>query len=294
MPNESPEPQSSLLVRLFDRLQKTFASFLNAIAQSIKSSVHIPDIAIGPIVGSLITSLTTLIIGFVTLSNIFSEQFLYRPLQLQDNNANYTLELDRYQQEVLTDYLNYTSKLILDYPLKKLQQNHYLLRSLTQSTLAKIDGERKRYVVMFLKDSQLLATNIYPISSLLEGSNLQEARLQQLNLTSINLQNVDLTKSDLHQSKLNKSNLSQAILLESNLINSDLRGVNLEGANLTNTKLENACFDRFTIFPEDFEPTKAKMRMVETFETCPIVTNQEKAKFTLPKVGSESSTNKSQ
>ncbi len=271
MSDQNPQSRSSWIVRLFSRLQKTFFSFLNGIAQSITSSVHIPDIAIGPIVGSLITSLTTLIIGFVTLSNLFSEQFLYRPLQLQDNNAHYTLEVDQYQQKVLTDYLNYTAKLLLDYPLQQIQENHYLLRSLTQSTLAKIDGERKRYVVMFLADSMLLEKKYYPISSLLEGSNLQEAQLQQLNLTSLNLKYADFTKSDLSQTKLNKSDLSHAVLKETNLTNSDLRGVDLQEVTLANTKLENACFDRFTIFPEDFDPEKAKMKLINTFDTCPLI-----------------------
>jgi uncharacterized protein YjbI with pentapeptide repeats len=268
----------SFLVRFFQRLRNTFFSFVNAIAESITSSVHIPDIAIGPIVGSLITSITTLIIGFVTLSNLFSEQFLYRPLQIQDSNANYNLELERYHQRILTDYLNHTTQLILDYPAQKLQQNHYLLRAITQTTLADIDGERKRYLVIFLRDNFLLEDKNYPVFSLLEGSDLKEAKLDKLNLSSVNLQGADLNKANLSQSKLNKSNLSQAILTEANLSNSDLRGVNLEMTNLKDVKLTNACYDKLTRFPQNFDPDKAQMRLIKPFDKCSFITTEKNIK----------------
>ncbi len=271
-------PSSGFFVKFLQNLQKAFSIFLNAIAQSITSSVHIPDIAIGPIVGSLITATTTLIIGFVTLSNLFSEQFLYRPLQIQDNNANYTLELESYHQKVLTDYLNYTAQLILDYPLKKLQENHYLLKAITQTALAEIDGKRKRYIIIFLKDSLLLDNNNYPLSSLLEGADLSEAQLNQLNLTSTNFRGADLSEVNLSQSKLNKSNLAQAILNESDLTNTDLRGVDLQMTDLTDTQLTNACYDRFTLFPEDFDLDKATLRLIKPFAQCDFIETEKKSK----------------
>ena len=272
--SKDKQKSPSFLVKFFKSLQDTFSSFVNAIAESITSSVHIPDIAIGPIVGSLITSITTLIIGFVTLSNLFSEQFLYRPSQIQDSNAIYTLELERYHQKILTDYLNHITQLILDYPAQKLKQNHYLFRAITQNALAEIDGERKRYLVIFLRDNLLLDYKNYPLFSLLEGADLKEAQLDKLNLSSINLQRADLTQINLSQSKLNKSNLSQAILAEGNLTNSDLRGVNLEMANLKDAKFTNACYDRFTLFPQDFNPEKAQMRLIKPFDKCSLIATE--------------------
>jgi uncharacterized protein YjbI with pentapeptide repeats len=267
--SEDKQKPPSFLLNLIKRLRNTFFDFLNAIAETITSSVHIPDIAIGPIVASLITATTTLIIGFVTLSNIFSEQFLYRPLQLQDNEAQYSLELDRYHQKVLTDYLNYTTRLILDYPLNKIQQNSQLLRSLTQSTLAQIDGKKKRYLIMFLKDNFLLTNNnSYLPSNLLEGADLSGAQLEQLELSSLNLKKANLSKINLSQSKLNNSNLSEAIAINADLSNADLRRVNLENTDLTNANLTNACYDQFTKFPQKLNLEKAKVRLINSFEPC--------------------------
>ena len=267
--SEDKQKLPSFLVNLVKRLRNTLFHFLNAIAETITSSVHIPDLAIGPIVASLITSATTLIIGFVTLSNIFSEQFLYRPLQIQDNNASYSLELETYHQKVLTDYLNYTTQLILDYPLHKLQKNNNLLRSLTQNTLAQIDGERKRYLILFLKDNLLLTNNNYYLPSpLLEGANLSEAKLENLDLPSLNLKGANLSKINLTKSKLNQSNLSETIAVNADFTNADLRGVNFQNADLTNAIFTNACYNQSTQFPTKLNLEKAKLRLTNPGELC--------------------------
>lgn len=268
----SENKKPSLLPKLFRRLQKTLSSFINAIAETITSSVHIPEIAIGPIIGSLITSATTLIIGFLTISNIFSEQFLYRPLQIQDNNASYTLQLETYRQTILNNYLNQTTQLILNYPLWQLQQNYNLLRANTQAALKELDGERKRYIIMFLEDNHLLTFNNYHRSSnVLENSNLTEAQLDNLNLPFTNFKNSNLMKVNFNYTNLHKANLSGANLSQGSLINTDVTGANLEKADLTNTDLTNSCYDIFTNFPSHFDPIKAKMNLIQTFHKCPII-----------------------
>jgi hypothetical protein len=271
MSEENNQPQS-FLIKIVKRFQKTLSSFLNAIAETITTSVHIPEIAIGPIVGALISATTTLIIGFLTISNIFSEQFLYRPLQIQDNNANYNLELERYHQTILTEYLNYTAQLTLDYPLWKLQQNPHLLRANTQTALAEIDGERKRYIIMFLQDGHLLAFNNKNTSiPLLKNADLIEAKLDNLDLSYANFSGADLTKANLSQANLHKSIFFQAKLNNANITNADLRGVNLEKTDLTNANLTNACYDNFTKFTPQFDPNKVKMRLISTFQNCDFI-----------------------
>lgn len=271
MPEENNQLQS-FLVKIVKRFQKTLSSFLNAIAETITTSVHIPEIAIGPIVSALISATTTLIIGFLTISNIFSEQFLYRPLQIQDNNANYNLELERYHQTILTEYLNYTAQLTLDYPLWKLQQNPYLLRANTQTALAEIDGERKRYIIMFLQDTHLLTFNTNHNSiPLLKNADLIEAKLDNLDLSYANFTGADLTKANLSQANLHKSIFFQAKLTNANITNTDLRSVNLEKTDLTNANLTNACYDNFTKFTPQFDPNKAKMRLISAFDKCDFI-----------------------
>ncbi|AFZ47982.1 pentapeptide repeat protein [Cyanobacterium stanieri PCC 7202] len=268
----SENKKPSFLPKLFRRLQKTLSSFINAIAETITSSVHIPEIAIGPIIGSLITSATTLVIGFLTISNIFSEQFLYRPLQIQDNNASYSLQLETYRQTILTNYLNQTTQLTLNYPLWQLQQNYNLLRANTQAALKELDGERKRYIIMFLEDNHLLTFNNYHRSSnVLENSNLMEAKLNNLNLSFTNFKNSDLTKANFNYTNLHHADLSGANLSQSSFINTDITGANLEKADVTNADFTNSCYDIFTNFPANFDPIKAKMNLIQTFHKCPTI-----------------------
>lgn len=276
---ESGENNQSFIIKIVKRFQKTLSSFLNAIAETITSSVHIPEIAIGPIVGALISATTTLIIGFLTISNIFSEQFLYRPLQIQDNNANYNLELERYRQTILTEYLNYTAQLTLDNPLWKLQQNPYLLRANTQTALSEIDGERKRYIIMFLQDTQLLTFNNYHNAiPLLKNADLAEAKLDKLDLSYANFSGADLTKANFNQANLHQSILIDAKLTNALLINADLRGVNLEKTDLINANLTNACYDNFSKFPAQFDPIKAKMRLINSFVNCDFIPIEKEVK----------------
>lgn len=278
MPEEKP-PEPSFLLKLVKRFQNTLSSFLNTIAEAITSSVHIPEVAIGPIVGALISATTTLVIGFLTISNIFSEQFLYRPLQIQDNNANYTLELERYRQTILTDYLTQTTQLTLDNPLWKLQQNPYLLRAITQTVLDELDGERKRYIIMFLQDTNLL-TFSDKINSppLLKNANLTEAQLHNLDLSKANFSDADLTKANFNQANLHKANFSHAKLNNASFTNADLRGVNLTKTDLTTTNFTNACYDQFTLFEEKFDRIKAKVRSISSFDNCPIIPIEKEVK----------------
>ncbi|MBE9221786.1 pentapeptide repeat-containing protein [Cyanobacterium stanieri LEGE 03274] len=271
----------AFLPKIFRRFQKTLSSFINAIAETITTSVHIPEIAIGPIIGSLITSATTLIIGFLTISNIFSEQFLYRPLQIQDNNASYTLQLETYRQTILTNYLNQTTQLTLNYPLWQLQQNYNLLRANTQSALKELDGERKRYIIIFLKDNHLLTfNNNHRSSNLLENANLEEAKLNDLDLSFVNLSNTNLRKSNLNHANFHQANLLRTNLEDSSLINADLTGTNLEQANLNNVILTNSCYNIFTQFPLNFDPIKAKMNLIRPFHKCPFIVIEEEKKKT--------------
>lgn len=264
--------KNPLLPRIFTKLQRALSSFLSAIALAVTGSVHIPEIAIGPIVGALITSTTTLILGALTISNIFSEQFLYRPLQIQDNNAQYNLELESYRHNILSNYLNQITQLTLNYSSWQLQQNLNLLRADTQVTLAELNGARKRYVIIFLKDTHLISFNQSQVSNnLLKNANLEEAKLENLDLSYSNFFQADLMKANLNKTNLKKSNFQGANLTEATLINANLAGAIFKETDLTKTNLTNACYDLFTKFPLDFDPEKAKMREIKPFTECEII-----------------------
>lgn len=288
-PPSPPPPERSLFAAFIHRLKKTLSSTIGAVAEAIISSVHIPEIAIGPIVGALITATTTLIIGLVTISNIFSEQILFRPLQLQESNANYNLALGRYHQSVLTDYLNEMGRLTLQHQ-EQLHQNPSLWRAKTQQTLGEIDGDRKRYVVMFLQDAHLLSgPQGQTLPPLLEGANLQDVQLRYARLPYANFQGADLRRGDLRGGDLHRGSLRGAWLQDADLSYGDLRGVDLSQAQIAGTRFFHACYDNLTQIPAGLSPEGQKMVLVTFPATCPAIPTdleaiaKTKAKPTKPK-----------
>ena len=100
----------------------------------------------------------------------------------------------------------------------------------------------------------------------LSGSTLVSANLTESNLTKANLKETDLSMANLHESKLIEAILQNANLQEADLSGADLRGANLSGAKLTRgdatidkmfpINLSRAKYNKTTIWPEGFDPTK--------------------------------------
>jgi uncharacterized protein YjbI with pentapeptide repeats len=273
-PEKKPD-QSSISER---KLSKIFHKFIpinrlihlifqaiNVAVNTITSYVHIPEIAIGPIVGSLITATATLMIGLFTLSNIFSEQFLYRPLLLQDSSTQVNLTAEHYRQSVLSNYLEKMTDLLLNHQDSKIKASVSLFRALTQDTLQEIDGKRKRYVIMLLLDANLLQNSLF---SLLVGADLSNSDLHDLVLSHTNLSQANLSKADLSKTKLDKVNLHQADLTNADLKNADLRGTILTGIKREKTNFTNACYDLQTQFDSNFDPNKQNLKKISTFDSC--------------------------
>lgn len=256
---EKKHPIKSFLHKIKDIIFHGITSVIT----TISSSVHIPEVAIGPIVSSLITATVTLILGLFTLSNIFSEQILFRPLQIQDSTAKFDLMNEQYQQTVLNSYFQQTSQLLLNPNLEKSPQYPAIFRATTQATLAEIEGKRKRYVILFLADSELMKMNYKHLDfPLLKNADLSSSDLHQINLDQVNLAGANLTQANLQNASLKEANLQKTILKKTNLKNTDLRGADLRETQVIDSDFTNACYDLETQFNPKLDPTKLGMKKV--------------------------------
>lgn len=102
-------------------------------------------------------------------------------------------------------------------------------RALTVSVLRELDLERRKQLIDFLHEAELIQYRCSgAVPALLKGVNLSE-----LDLSEVYLEKADLTDT----------NLKNAKLINTKLFEADLTGANLDGADLSEAKLTKAKFD---------------------------------------------------
>ena len=82
----------------------------------------------------------------------------------------------------------------------------------------------------------------------LRGLNLYGATLDEASLVNTLLRAADLTRASLII-----ANLSGCDLKNAEMKKTDICGANLKGANLSSANLYKAAYDKYTIFPDDFD-----------------------------------------
>jgi uncharacterized protein YjbI with pentapeptide repeats len=193
---------------------------------------------INPITLAVVTGIIIFLLILGNFTNALNQQIYY----LRELSANTEVTSDYHRQAVLSDYLNTMANAVLDNNPKPFQEKIAFFRAMTQSTLQELDAGRKRYVVMFLRDANLIKISRKQ-QSILFGANLAGANLQGLNLTFTDLDTV-------------------------NLQGADLRRVDLRGANLKNANLKNSCFNKESLFDEKFDPIILGMKEVKISQRC--------------------------
>ena len=183
------------------------------------------------------------------------------------------------QDTTLDDYIQRLSDLMLSRKLKSSKQHdavRSVARTVTLTTLRRLDGERKGELVRFLYEVELIDEQVdqSPMVDLwdadltaadLKGASLSRADLsdvtlvarhphscrppgrqprrrrpQRANLTAANLGGADLTGANLKAANLEDADLTGANLQAANLKGADLKGADLKGANLTGANLTDA------------------------------------------------------
>ena len=166
----------------------------------------------------------------------FNKQQRDRELKIADKQRRRELEIadQRTQDEALQAYLGQMSQLLTDKGLRS--KAHWLddvrvtARARSSAALSRLDGERKRSVLQFLYEAQLINKDKKPLG---DGPTESEARI-------VGLSGTDLTRADLRYLTLKEADLQGAILENANLRDAELNNINLGGAYLSEADFSNA------------------------------------------------------
>jgi len=183
--------------------------------------------------------------------------FLFTAAQNSNREA---VEDQRAQDEALQAYLKDMGSLLLDKGLATSQQNEEissLARARTLTILGRVNGDRKRSVIQFLYESNLIgraadsfgsgpSEPIEPIEPIvrLTGADLSGAYLIWANLSGADLSGANLNGANLSRADLSNTNLSEAYLN-----NADLSGAR----NLRQEQVNWAFGDEDTQLPDHIQ-----------------------------------------
>jgi uncharacterized protein YjbI with pentapeptide repeats len=164
--------------------------------------------------------------------------------QREDNRLQRDRELEiakqRAQDEALQAYLDEMSQLLTDKDrllcqAKEHEEARTLARARTLTVLARLDGERKWSVLMFLQEAELISIKDGPVVSL-KWANLQDAHLGEVVLEGADLRETKLQRAWLYAAKLRGARLDKVNLSGANLAKADLSGADLSGADLSDAR----------------------------------------------------------
>jgi uncharacterized protein YjbI with pentapeptide repeats len=149
-------------------------------------------------------------------------------IEAQRAKVERDIEDQRAQDTALQAYLDQMTELILERNLRDSKEEsevRTLARARTLTVLGRLDPDRKRSVVQFLYESDLIR----------KGNPI------------VDLENADLSEADLHLDNLSEADLSEADLSDANLSDADLSEAYLSNAYLSNATLSNATLSNATL-----------------------------------------------
>lgn len=172
------------------------------------------------------------------------------------------LERERHLQEILKNYLDRMTQLLLDPKLPDLKsdkQAQIVARAITLTVLEELDGKSKGSLIRFLSQADLI----------------QYIDLNQANLREARLENINLNKAKLREANLREANLTGAILSQADLSKADLRKAHIEraflsGASLWAAKIGEADLSNATLSDTELVQanlSKAKLRKADLRDT---------------------------
>jgi len=187
--------------------------------------------------------LQLLIVPFalVVISFLFTMQQDARQQRIEDQRAEAerTIQQQNAQDEALQAYLDQMSTLLLEKDLRDSEPDsevRTLARARTLTVLGRFDPSRKRQVLRFLAEADLITSvdESDPVIS------LGLADLRGVNLRANILSGAHLVLADLRYAELSGADLSFAELYSANLRGTALNNADLSNANLSNADLSYA------------------------------------------------------
>jgi len=201
--------------------------------------------------------------------------------QVQKNNEQ-QIASDNQQAAILQTYLDRMSELLLEKGLRTSKADdevRSVARAQTLTALRSLDAPRKRALLQFLYESDLInkkeGSSIVSLErASLHGANLRNAELEGANLNRTSLRNADLSganlrKISLHRAKMSDADLNGATLCgadlsEADLSKVDLRNAHLNEANLTGANLSGANLERADLLSA--KVTQEQLDMVRSLQ----------------------------
>mgnify|MGYP001074193155 CR=1 FL=1 len=202
----------------------------------------------------------------------------------QNNELNRSLAEETSRENILKNYYSDISTLILDEDLLHSENGSnvsIIARTKTLSTLRRLDGVRKGYVLAFLYEAGVISGE-EPIISLvdadfrdtflnfvdLEGVNLNGADFRRADLAGTNFEGAYLELTDFSYANIqclnlrgvhiNYTHFTQSLLVGSLMEDTDFSKAYFSGADLSLCHLDDSVFDPYTysdntiIWPDDF------------------------------------------
>ena len=179
--------------------------------------------------------------AIVGLIGVLLNQYFAGKRHHEDLRHASELAAQRAHEESLQNYFEQVGKLLVEHHLSDASANDNLstvARAQTLAVLEGLDPERKRILLQFLYQSNLIKKGVSVIS--LERANLSEANLSEVNLKEANLERANLRRANLFETDLKDANLKRARLTGAHLFKANLRRADLESARLREADLREA------------------------------------------------------
>jgi uncharacterized protein YjbI with pentapeptide repeats len=165
-----------------------------------------------------------------------------REIEQQRAQTERDIAEDNQRESSLQAYINEMSELLLEKQLRESQPEdevRKIARVRTLTVLPRLNANRKRFVLQFLYEADLIDKNKRIIELFVR------ANLRGMTLVGANLEKAYLTEADLERAKLDRANLAGAYfgwanLTRANLCDAILHKVYLARANLCDASMERA------------------------------------------------------
>jgi uncharacterized protein YjbI with pentapeptide repeats len=150
-----------------------------------------------------------------------------------ENHRTQDLAIQRARDEALQAYLDKMTELLIDKKLHEKRDPYddtrITARAQTLAVLRQLDKERKRIVLLFLREARLINRENRP-----PGDRRIYARI-------VGLRDADLTNANLRDAKLINTRRDEPVSLERAILKyADLQGADLRASNLSNVDLSYA------------------------------------------------------
>jgi uncharacterized protein YjbI with pentapeptide repeats len=220
----------------------------------------------------ILSALIPLMIGVFTITTTLLQHKLSAQQRNQDKQESSLLreqserQADNLQKEkVLVTYFDDVSKLLM---LENQPKIFAQLRIKTLTSLRQLDAERKRYLLLFLCESELICQNPpYSNSSLLKidkadfngvqinGTNDNKCSFTRIHLHDVYLSNSSFVECYIDRSNFSRATMNKAMFSKGLVLRTSFKFASLEKANFYNMKLATMNFAGAHLRQSDFTGT---------------------------------------